>query len=96
MLGESWALVRSDPHNEVDAITPDHSLAQTHNFACSLSFCPCIPFCPNHRGPHQLWAFGCKRKETPPGSEGSRLLCLNLLKTLCVGPLISIISPNGR
>lgn len=54
MLGESWALFRSDPHNEVDSITPDHSLAQTHNFARTLSFCPRIPFCPNYRGPREL------------------------------------------
>lgn len=68
MLGEFWALFMSDPYNEVDSITPFHSLTHIHNFAAhspSINFFPPLPtilVCPDS-------ALGCKRKESPPGSE---------------------------
>lgn len=72
MLGESWALFMSHPHNEVDCITPYRCLTHTRNFACSLSLYSFLPSLPNYLSPHRLSALSCKRKERPQDQKGAQ------------------------
>ena len=70
MLGESWAVFMSDPCNEVDSITPDHSLTQ---YTILLALSPTNLFLSLPTTSVLTDSLPCivKKKEAPPGQKGA-------------------------